>query len=54
MVLGGDSCSEGRGFESQHRIRDGYFFIKFDKLPKKLKKDKNVSCWSFKQNAHTI
>ena len=26
MVMGGDSCSEGRGFESQHCIQDGHFF----------------------------
>ena len=26
MVMGGDSCSEGRGFESQHHILDGHFF----------------------------
>ena len=25
MVMGGDSCSEGHGFESQHRILDGHF-----------------------------
>ena len=25
-VMGGDSCSEGRGFESQHRILDEHFF----------------------------
>ena len=25
MVIGGDSCSEGRGFESRHRILDGHF-----------------------------
>ena len=25
MVMGGDSCSEGRGFKSQHRILDGHF-----------------------------
>ena len=25
VVMGGDSCSEGRGFESQHRILDGHF-----------------------------
>ena len=25
MVMGGDSCSEGRGFESQHHIPDGHF-----------------------------
>ena len=26
MVVGGDSCPEGRGFESQHLILDGQFF----------------------------
>ena len=26
MVMGRDSRSEGRGFESQHRILDGHFF----------------------------
>ena len=26
MVMGGDSCSEGRGFESQHWILDSHFF----------------------------
>ena len=25
MIMGGDSCSEGRGFESQHCILDGHF-----------------------------
>ena len=25
VVMGGDSCSEGHGFESQHHILDGYF-----------------------------
>ena len=25
MVMGGGSCSKGHGFESQHRILDGYF-----------------------------
>ena len=25
MVMGGDSCSEGRGFESQHLKLDGHF-----------------------------
>ena len=25
MVVGGNSCSRGRGFESQHRILDGHF-----------------------------
>ena len=24
MVLGGDSCSEGHGIESQHHILDGH------------------------------
>ena len=24
MVTGGDSCSKGRGFESQHRKLDGH------------------------------
>ena len=26
MVMGGDSHSEGRGFEFQHRILDGHYF----------------------------
>ena len=26
MVVGGDSSSDGRGFESHHHILDGYFF----------------------------
>ena len=26
MVMGGDSCSEGCGFESWHHILDGHFF----------------------------
>ena len=26
MVMGRDSRSKGRGFESQHRILDGHFF----------------------------
>ena len=25
MVMGGDSCSEGHGFESRYRILDGLF-----------------------------
>ena len=25
VVMGGDSCSEGFGFEFQHRIQDGHF-----------------------------
>ena len=27
VVMGGGSCSEGRGFESQHHILDGHFHI---------------------------
>ena len=27
--MGGDSHSEGRGFESQHHILDGHFFRKY-------------------------
>ena len=26
MVMGGDSCFKGCGFESPHRLRDGHFF----------------------------
>ena len=26
MVMGGDSCSRGRGFESRYRILDGHYF----------------------------
>ena len=26
VVMGGDSCSKGREFESRHRILDGHFF----------------------------
>ena len=29
VVMGGDSCSEGCGFESQHQILDGHFFTYF-------------------------
>ena len=25
VVIGGDSCSKGHGFESQHRLLDGHF-----------------------------
>ena len=25
VVMGGDSCSEGRGFESRYHIQDGHF-----------------------------
>ena len=27
VVMGGDSCFEGRGFESLHRILDGHFVL---------------------------
>ena len=30
MVVGGDSCSESRGFESQHCMPDGHFSHLFD------------------------
>ena len=29
MAMGGDSCPEGCGFESQHQILDGHFFTYF-------------------------
>ena len=29
VVMGGDLCSEGCGFESRHRILDGHFSHKF-------------------------
>ena len=29
VVMGGDSCPEGCGFESQHHILDGHFFTLF-------------------------
>ena len=30
MVMGGDSCSEGCGFESKHCILDGHFSHIYD------------------------
>ena len=27
VVMGGDSCSDGRGFEFKHIIRDGHWFV---------------------------
>ena len=27
VVMGGDTCSAGRGFKSQHHILDGHFYI---------------------------
>ena len=29
VVMGGDSCPEGNGFESQHHILDGHFSYLF-------------------------
>ena len=29
MFMGGDSCSEGHGFESQYRLLDGHFLHLF-------------------------
>ena len=29
VVMGGDSCSEGGGFESRHHILDGHFSLIF-------------------------
>ena len=29
MVMGGDSCFKGHGFESRHLILDGHFSHKF-------------------------
>ena len=29
VVMGGDSCAEGHGFESWHSILDGHFFTFF-------------------------
>ena len=44
MVLGRDSCSEGRGFKSQHCILDGHFshifVVKFVILFKKTRINK--------------
>ena len=32
VVMGGDSCSEGRGFESRHHILDGNDIFHIDLL----------------------
>ena len=29
VVMGGDSCSKGRGFESQHRTYTGWTFLTY-------------------------
>ena len=52
VVMGGDSCSQGRGFESWHRILDGHKFgCKIcDVCRKKPKiKDKRGRGWPFKK-----
>ena len=41
LVLGGDSCSEGREFKSKHRIMDGHFSHMFVVKIVMSKKDKN-------------
>ena len=41
MVMGRDSCSEGRGFESQHRTLDGHCFVVKITLMFGLKKTEN-------------
>ena len=51
MVMGGDSRSEGQGFESRDRILDGHFFTKICnaclKRPKINEKEAGVG--SFKK-----
>ena len=50
MVIGDDSCSRGRGFESQRHILDGHFFTLicckncnvFLKRPKIIEKEARV------------
>ena len=39
MVMGDDSCSKGRGFESWRQILDGLIISKSRKRRKKEKKD---------------
>ena len=41
MVTGGDSCSRGNGFISQHRIQDGHFNICCENSIVCLKRPKN-------------
>ena len=56
MVIGGDSCYEGHGFESQHRILDGHFshIVKNCnvclKRPKINEKEAGVGPFFFKKN----
>ena len=40
MVKGGDSCSKGRGFESQHRKLDGHLFTKRNVCLKRQKQNR--------------
>ena len=46
VVMGGDSCFEGRGFESLHRILDGHFvLITLIQIGRhRLKTNKNICC----------
>ena len=39
--MGGDSCFDGRGFESQHRILDGHFLRLFVVKTCLFEKDEN-------------
>ena len=41
VVMGDDSCSRGRGFESRHRITDGHDIVCF-KRPKINEKEAGV------------
>ena len=42
MIIGRDSCSEGRGFKSQHGLLDGHFSHLFVvKIVKFVSKDEN-------------
>ena len=39
MVIGGNSCSKGCGFESKHRMLDEYFFHISYKIVMFVRKD---------------
>ena len=42
VVMGGDSCLKGCGFESQHRILDGHFSHLFvEKIVRFFRNDEN-------------
>ena len=51
MVMGRESCFEGRGFESQHRIQDGHishiFAIKFGSFEKTKINEKEAGDGTF-------